>query len=62
VRFAISPGSVQDGYINPEEPYIAEMSDFVRAVAERQPALFPNTLRDDARLLDCLERMEALSA
>jgi predicted dehydrogenase len=62
VRFAISPGSVQDGYINPEEPYIAEMSDFVRAVAERQPALFPNTLRDDARLLDCLERLEALSA
>jgi predicted dehydrogenase len=62
VRRPIVAGSVQDGYINPEEPYIAEMSDFVRAVEQRQPALFPNNLRDDARLLDCLERLEALSS
>lgn len=61
VRRPIAAGSVQDGYINPEEPYIAEMSDFVRAAAGAQASYFPNTLLDDWRLLDCLERLEAMA-
>jgi predicted dehydrogenase len=60
-RVPLSRGNAEAGYINPEEPYIAEMADFVRAVESRDPALFPNTLHQDWQVLQLLEQLESLS-
>jgi predicted dehydrogenase len=61
-RFALERGHAQSGYINPEEPYIAEMRDFLEAVQSRYPARFPNSLLDDYRVLQILEALERRSA
>ncbi len=60
-RWTVSSGTVEAGYINPEEPYISEMRDFVEAVRHRDAGLFPNTLQQDAGVLDLLNRLEQLS-
>lgn len=61
VRFDLGSGTVEQGYINPEEPYISEMRDFVEAVSKRDKSLYPNTLIDDYRVLQTLYQLEALS-
>jgi predicted dehydrogenase len=61
VRFDLGSGTVETGYINPEEPYIAEMRDFVDAVSKRDKSLYPNTLLDDYHVLQTLYRLEELS-
>lgn len=60
-RIDLGAGTVESGYINPEEPYIAEMGDFVTAAREATPGLFPNTLRDDWCVLNTLHRLEQLA-
>lgn len=57
----LGTGSIESGYINPEEPYIAEMRDFVSAVAQGDKRLYPNTLRDDYKVLRLLHQLEDLS-
>jgi predicted dehydrogenase len=57
----LSAGSVENGYINPEEPYIDEMAAFVLAVQEKNGSRFPNTLKEDAAILDLLEALEDLA-
>jgi predicted dehydrogenase len=59
-RFDLGNGTVQAGYINPEEPYIAEMRDFVCAFNGRDKSLYPNTLLDDYHVLQVLFRLEEL--
>jgi predicted dehydrogenase len=61
VRFNLGGGTVEAGYINPEEPYIAEMRDFNAAVAQRDKSLFPNNLLDDYHVLRALYQLEKLS-
>jgi predicted dehydrogenase len=61
VRHDLGVGDVEAGYINPEEPYIAEMRDFVEAVRQGDKRLYPNTLLDDYHVLQILYRLEALS-
>lgn len=61
VRINLGGGTVETGYINPEEPYIAEMADFVAAVEAHDPLYFPNSLEDDWRVLQTLYRLEQLS-
>ena len=61
-RCELGRGSVEAGYINPEEPYIEELRLFIEAVTQRDKAIFPNTLLDDYRVLNVLERLEALAA
>ncbi len=61
VRFEFGSGTVEKNYINPEEPYIAELTDFVNAVSKRDKSLYPNTLQDDYRILQTLYRLEELS-
>ena len=61
VRIDLGGGTVETGYINPEEPYIAEMADFVAAVRARDPLRFPNSLEDDWRVLNTLARLEQLA-
>jgi predicted dehydrogenase len=60
-RIPLSHGHVEAGYINPEEPYIAEMSDFLSAVKSPESDPFPNTLEADWRVLQALYRLEELS-
>jgi predicted dehydrogenase len=60
-RFDLAGGTVESGYINPEEPYIAEMADFLDAVVHRDKGRYPNTLLDDHTTLQALLRLEALS-
>lgn len=61
-RFDLAPGTVESGYINPEEPYIEELGLFIAALERADPTLFPNTLQEDARVLDLLSRLESLSS
>ncbi|MFA6314402.1 MAG: Gfo/Idh/MocA family oxidoreductase [Sterolibacterium sp.] len=61
VLFDLGGGTVEAGYINPEEPYIAEMKDFVEAVRQGDKSLYPNTLHDDYDVLQVLCQLEELS-
>lgn len=61
IRIDLGGGTVENGYINPEEPYIAEMRDFVAAVRTGNPSLFPNTLKDDWDVLQVLCGLEQLA-
>jgi predicted dehydrogenase len=58
-RHALQRGSAAEGYINPEEPYVAELGDFLGAVASG--GRFPNTLLDDYRVLQVLNELESKS-
>lgn len=60
-RHPLGAGTVESQCINPEEPYIAEMADFVAAL-QHGPQRFPNTLLDDYKILTTLYRLEALCA
>jgi predicted dehydrogenase len=57
----IPVGKIEKEYINPEEPYINEMKDFIRAVQNKNPVLFPNTLEEDWETLQVLHELENLS-
>jgi predicted dehydrogenase len=61
VRHDFASGTVEKNYINPEEPYIAELTDFVNAVTQRDRKLYPNTLKDDYDILQTLYKLEELS-
>ena len=55
-------GTVETGYINPEEPYIEELGLFIAALQQGDKSIYPNTLLADHHVLDTLNRLEALSA
>ena len=57
----LGSGTVEFGYINPEEPYIMEMKDFTDAVSQFDGSLFPNCLVDDYNVLQTLYQLESLS-
>lgn len=57
----LNSGTVEKDYINPEEPYIAEMADFVNAIMAADHKVFPNTLENDSRILALLNNLENLS-
>ena len=54
-------GTVETGYINPEEPYINEIKDFVNAVINKDQELYPNSLENDYKILNNLYDLESLS-
>jgi predicted dehydrogenase len=60
-EFDLNPGTQEAGYINPEEPYIAEMKDFIAAITTGNESLFPNSLMDDYDVLQILNSLEDLS-
>lgn len=60
-EFKFDTGTVENLYINPEEPYIAEMKDFVRAVEAKNQTLFPNSLLDDYEVLQTLYSLEKMT-
>ncbi|MFA7269346.1 MAG: Gfo/Idh/MocA family oxidoreductase [Sterolibacterium sp.] len=60
IHHHLAEGTVEAQYINPEEPYIAEMADFIAAARECRQDRFPNTLLDDYKVLNILQRLETL--
>lgn len=60
-EFKFDTGTVESQYINPEEPYIAEMKDFVAAVQAKNQSLYPNSLEDDYAILQTLYALEQLA-
>ena len=57
-------GTVENGYINPEEPYINEVKDFVDSVKlifNGESSIYPNTLEDDYKILQTLYKLEDIS-
>ena len=61
-RIDLGSGTVEKDYINPEEPYVAEMADFLKAIEAGDRKVFPNTLENDARILALLNSLEDMSA
>jgi predicted dehydrogenase len=59
-RKYLGNGTIESGYVNPEEPYILEMSDFINSVKAGNRMLFPNTLESDASILSLLTNLEGL--
>ncbi len=60
-RANLGSGTIEAGYINPEEPYISEMADFVKAVEAADRHVYPNTLERDVQVLKLLNDLEKLS-
>ena len=60
-RVQIDSGTIESGYINPEEPYINELRDFLKAVDTGDRTAFPNTLLDDYQVLKLLYQLEEMS-
>jgi predicted dehydrogenase len=60
-RVNLGVGTVEMNYINPEEPYIMELADFVKAIKAADRMMFPNTLESDARVIALLNNLENLS-
>ncbi len=60
-EFKFDFGTVESRYINPEEPYIAEMKDFVSAVEAKNQSLYPNSLEDDYSILQTLYALEEMA-
>jgi predicted dehydrogenase len=59
--FEFDTGTVESQYINPEEPYIAEVKDFVAAVSAKDQTLYPNSLDDDYSVLNTLHTLEQMT-
>lgn len=60
-EYKFDAGTIESQYINPEEPYIAEVRDFVSAVEAKDQSLFPNSLGDDYAILETLYNLEKLT-
>lgn len=61
---SFTTGTVESGYINPEEPYINEIKDFIEAVeniSANKSSAYPNTLEDDYKILKTLYKLEEIS-
>ena len=54
----LAVGTVMDGYINPEEPYVKEVQAFLGAITGDDFSKFPNTVMKDVTILNTLEAIE----
>jgi predicted dehydrogenase len=59
--YKLDQGTIEAQYINPEEPYIFEMKDFIASVEFKNQSLFPNSLEADYQILDLLNNFEKLT-
>lgn len=55
-------GTVENMYINPEDPYICEIDDFLNACRKGDPRLFPNSLLKDWTVLNLLKTIDRCSS
>ena len=61
VDISLDVGTVEEMYINAEEPYINEMRTFLGAVKSGKQSDYPNSLHDDAEVLKVLEALESIN-
>lgn len=61
IDYSLNKGTVESQYINPEEPYIEEVKDFMMAVDTRNKSLYPNNLESDFKVLQVLYEIEKLA-
>ena len=54
-------GTIENQYINPEEPYIAEIKDFLAAISAKDQTRYPNTLFEDYNVLQTLYSLEQMA-
>jgi predicted dehydrogenase len=54
----LAEGTVMDGYINPEEPYVNEVQAFLQAISDDDFDRFPNNVANDISILDALAAIE----
>lgn len=59
--FNLGCGTHEAESINPEEPYIDELRDFLNSVLKKDKNLYPNTLLKDYRVLKILYELEKIS-
>jgi hypothetical protein len=57
----LSSGVVEKQYINPENPYIEELSLFIEAAKTGKHGLYPSTLKEDHEILQKLYEIERKS-
>lgn len=63
-EYCFDTGTVESGYINPEEPYINEVASYINAIDDvlaGKPFSYPNTLQDDYKILNTLYKLEDIS-
>ncbi len=63
-RINFDIGTVESGYINPEEPYINEVKAYIDAIEKvlnGENSTYPNTLEDDYKILQTLYKLEEIS-
>lgn len=63
-EFKFDSGTIEAQYINPEEPYVNEIKEFlasIDAVKSGKKSSFPNTLLDDYNVLQVLYKLEEIS-
>lgn len=58
---SLDSGTVENGYIYQEEPYIEELNLFLSAVENNNQLLYPNNLEQDFRVLKSLLEIELMS-
>lgn len=61
IFFDLAKGTIENQYINPEEPYIEEIKDFIKAVNLKDRTVFPNSLKDDYDILQTLNKLENMA-
>lgn len=54
-------GTIENQYINPEEPYINEIKAFIQAIKNKDRNYFPNSLEKDYKILTVLYELEELA-
>jgi predicted dehydrogenase len=52
---------IEKNYINPEQPYINEVKDFIRAIKSKNKFKFPTDLEWDLKLLKTLDNLDKIS-
>ncbi len=57
-EMTLEAGNKEDGYINPEEPYVSEIKDFINTIRYSNANAFPSHLSDDIMILELLEAIE----
>ena len=54
----LEEGNAHANYINPEEPYILEIEDFINTIKDSNSIAFPSSLSEDISVLELLETIE----
>lgn len=61
IEYKLPTPDLHENYINPEAPYVLELRDFIAAVNEKDPDLYPNSLLHDYNVLLTLKEIEKIS-